>query len=218
MITHVTHVWWGTASYSHHCQTWNRLDGEQWIGHGGPGDWPTRSPYLNPLDFLLWGMKIFGVFSGDQWFESTTATSGEIDSCIIILIKFDYHMPIILYCNHYGSIGQYRFGSLKFCIICRCYALSSKNLQDYMRWWWWRGGIYRINDASPDFPGGRKWYHEKQPCSSSENSITRNGSYLCSQPDRVHFLIAIVLIDFKFCFVVIMPCFEGHHNLSSDMK
>ncbi|KAM0730360.1 hypothetical protein ACS0PU_002689 [Formica fusca] len=26
-----------------------------WIGHGGPINWPARSPDLNPLDFFLWG-------------------------------------------------------------------------------------------------------------------------------------------------------------------
>jgi hypothetical protein len=28
--------------------------GERWIGRGGPVNWPTRSPDLNPLDFWLW--------------------------------------------------------------------------------------------------------------------------------------------------------------------
>ena len=27
----------------------------QWIGRGGPIEWPPRSPDLNPLDFFLWG-------------------------------------------------------------------------------------------------------------------------------------------------------------------
>jgi hypothetical protein len=29
--------------------------GEQWMGRGGPVDWPARSPGRNPLDFLLLG-------------------------------------------------------------------------------------------------------------------------------------------------------------------
>lgn len=29
--------------------------GENWIGRGGPINWPPRSPDLNPLDFYLWG-------------------------------------------------------------------------------------------------------------------------------------------------------------------
>jgi hypothetical protein len=27
----------------------------QWIGRGGPTEWPARSPDLNPLDFYMWG-------------------------------------------------------------------------------------------------------------------------------------------------------------------
>lgn len=27
----------------------------QWIGRGGPVNWPARSPDLNPLDFCIWG-------------------------------------------------------------------------------------------------------------------------------------------------------------------
>ena len=27
----------------------------QWIGRGGPIEWPPRSPDLTPLDFFLWG-------------------------------------------------------------------------------------------------------------------------------------------------------------------
>jgi hypothetical protein len=29
--------------------------GEEWVGRGGPVNWPARSPDLNPLDFRLWG-------------------------------------------------------------------------------------------------------------------------------------------------------------------
>lgn len=29
--------------------------GNNWIGRGGPVEWPARSPDLNPLDFYLWG-------------------------------------------------------------------------------------------------------------------------------------------------------------------
>jgi hypothetical protein len=28
---------------------------DRWIDRGGPTAWPPRSPYLNPLDFYLWG-------------------------------------------------------------------------------------------------------------------------------------------------------------------
>lgn len=28
--------------------------GDQWIGRGGPVEWPPRSPDLNPLDFFFW--------------------------------------------------------------------------------------------------------------------------------------------------------------------
>jgi hypothetical protein len=27
----------------------------RWIGHRGPMEWPTRSPDLTPMDFVLWG-------------------------------------------------------------------------------------------------------------------------------------------------------------------
>jgi len=27
----------------------------RWLGRGGPIPWPTRSPYLTPLDYYLWG-------------------------------------------------------------------------------------------------------------------------------------------------------------------
>jgi len=27
----------------------------QWIGHGGPHNWPSRSPELSPLDYCVWG-------------------------------------------------------------------------------------------------------------------------------------------------------------------
>jgi hypothetical protein len=33
----------------------NQNFGEQWIGRGGPVNWPARSPDLNPLDRSLWG-------------------------------------------------------------------------------------------------------------------------------------------------------------------
>lgn len=33
----------------------NDMFGDQWIGRGGPIDWPPRSPDLTPLDFFLWG-------------------------------------------------------------------------------------------------------------------------------------------------------------------
>ena len=42
--------------YAHHVRAW--LDGNfpgQWIGRGGPVEWPPRSPDLTPLDFFLWG-------------------------------------------------------------------------------------------------------------------------------------------------------------------
>lgn len=29
--------------------------GNNWIGRGGPIEWPARSPDLTPLDFFLWG-------------------------------------------------------------------------------------------------------------------------------------------------------------------
>ena len=28
---------------------------EQWIGRGGPHNWPARSPDLSPLDYCVWG-------------------------------------------------------------------------------------------------------------------------------------------------------------------
>jgi hypothetical protein len=33
----------------------NQTFSEQWIGSGGPVNWPARSPDLNPLGFWLWG-------------------------------------------------------------------------------------------------------------------------------------------------------------------
>jgi hypothetical protein len=33
----------------------NQTFGEQWIGRGGPVNWPARSPDLNPLEFWLRG-------------------------------------------------------------------------------------------------------------------------------------------------------------------
>jgi hypothetical protein len=33
----------------------NQNFGEQWVGCGGPVNWPARSPDLNHLDFRLWG-------------------------------------------------------------------------------------------------------------------------------------------------------------------
>jgi len=27
----------------------------QWMGHGGPSNWPARSPDLSPLDCCVWG-------------------------------------------------------------------------------------------------------------------------------------------------------------------
>jgi hypothetical protein len=32
----------------------NQTFSEQWIGRGGPVNWPARSPDRNPLDFWLW--------------------------------------------------------------------------------------------------------------------------------------------------------------------
>jgi hypothetical protein len=41
--------------------------GEQWIGRGGPVNWPSRSPDFNPLDYMALGTaKEFGLFSADQ--------------------------------------------------------------------------------------------------------------------------------------------------------
>ncbi|XP_011698897.1 PREDICTED: putative nuclease HARBI1 [Wasmannia auropunctata] len=36
-------------------QTLNDRFFHKWIGHGGPRNWPARSPDLNPMDFFLWG-------------------------------------------------------------------------------------------------------------------------------------------------------------------
>jgi hypothetical protein len=33
----------------------NQTFGEQWIGRGGPVNWPARSPDLSALDSWLWG-------------------------------------------------------------------------------------------------------------------------------------------------------------------
>ena len=35
---------------------------ERWIGKGGSAAWPPRSPYINPLDFFLWGYVKIEVF------------------------------------------------------------------------------------------------------------------------------------------------------------
>jgi hypothetical protein len=35
----------------------NRMYPNRWIGLGGLGHWPARSPDLNPLDFFLWGVR-----------------------------------------------------------------------------------------------------------------------------------------------------------------
>jgi hypothetical protein len=41
----------------------NQTFGEQWIGRGGPVNWPARSPDLNPSDFWLWGQLKSAVYS-----------------------------------------------------------------------------------------------------------------------------------------------------------
>jgi hypothetical protein len=41
----------------------NQTTGEQWIGCGGPINWPARSPDLNPLDFWLLGHLNTWVYS-----------------------------------------------------------------------------------------------------------------------------------------------------------
>jgi hypothetical protein len=38
--------------------------GEQWRGRGGQVNWPTQSPDLNPLHFLLWRRLKTLVYSG----------------------------------------------------------------------------------------------------------------------------------------------------------
>jgi hypothetical protein len=53
------HTWFMRDGASPHflCivrQRLNQTFGEQWIGSGGPVNWPARSPDLNPLDFWLW--------------------------------------------------------------------------------------------------------------------------------------------------------------------
>jgi hypothetical protein len=59
----------------------SQIFGKLWMGHGGPGNWPARSPHLNPLDFWLWGHpNNFGVFSANQGLEGITATSWERSS------------------------------------------------------------------------------------------------------------------------------------------
>jgi hypothetical protein len=54
--TRVVHAWWGTTSFALHRQTAPAPDfGEQWLGRGGPVNWPARSPDLNPLlHFSVW--------------------------------------------------------------------------------------------------------------------------------------------------------------------
>jgi hypothetical protein len=41
----------------------NQTFGEQWIGYGGPVNWPAQFSDLNPLDFWLWGHLKFLVYS-----------------------------------------------------------------------------------------------------------------------------------------------------------
>jgi hypothetical protein len=56
----------------------NQTFGEHWIGCGGPVNWPARSPYLNPLDFWLWGYiktLVYSVLINDlevlhQWVQN----------------------------------------------------------------------------------------------------------------------------------------------------
>jgi hypothetical protein len=57
----------------------NQTFGEQWIGCGGPVDWPARSPDLNPLDFWLWGHLKTLVYSAPiNELRGITATSRDI--------------------------------------------------------------------------------------------------------------------------------------------
>lgn len=37
--------------------------GNQWIGRGGPVNWPPRSPDLNPCDFCIWGYLKSSVYA-----------------------------------------------------------------------------------------------------------------------------------------------------------
>jgi len=39
---------------------------ERWIGKGGSAAWPPRSPYINHLDFFLWGYVNIEVFKSLQ--------------------------------------------------------------------------------------------------------------------------------------------------------
>jgi hypothetical protein len=44
------------AHFSHAVQdVHNNTYNDQWIGRGGPTQWPPCLPDLNPLDFYLWG-------------------------------------------------------------------------------------------------------------------------------------------------------------------
>jgi hypothetical protein len=54
------HMWSMHDGAPPHClrtvrQHLNQTFGEQWIGRGGPVNWPARSPDLNSLDFWLPG-------------------------------------------------------------------------------------------------------------------------------------------------------------------
>jgi hypothetical protein len=60
VLLHQQHMWFMHDGAPPHfistvTQHLNQTFGKQWIRHGGPVNWPARSPDLNPLDFWLWG-------------------------------------------------------------------------------------------------------------------------------------------------------------------
>ena len=65
---HLDSLWWQQDGAPPHYarvirELLNDNFGEQWIGRGGPVEWPPRSPDLSPLDFFLWGYLKRKVYS-----------------------------------------------------------------------------------------------------------------------------------------------------------
>jgi hypothetical protein len=61
---------------------------DRWIGHGGPRNWPARSPDLNSLHFFFWGHVKNVVYSIIQ---GSRREKPNINYLTSIVIKRHYH-------------------------------------------------------------------------------------------------------------------------------
>jgi hypothetical protein len=70
------------AHWAREVREWmNEQFGGKWIGHGGPIEWPPRSPDLTPPDYFLWG------YFKDKVYAKESSTLEGLKAANILYIK-----------------------------------------------------------------------------------------------------------------------------------